>query len=269
MSLRGSEARVTQLIQSYHLLATLFFVLASAAVSVRLLLLARRTRQKPELFLGLGLLGTAVLGYGVLIAAAILRGAEQTHTVAPLDRTLQACGQVLHDAGVTMIVIFVVSTFRPHERWANALAVLLIGALWGGTLGWELTNGFYFVGRGNGFWWLEYAAIWSYPLWTMVESYRYFALMRRRQALGLADPMVTNRFLLWGSASLGTALATWTSSIGFFLPQRPDVVAAWEPVIQTFTATFGVATVALFYLTFFPPSWYRERIVAARSATAG
>ncbi len=253
---------MTQLIQSYHLLATLCFVIASLVVSVRLLLLARRTRQRPELFLGLGLLGTAVLGYGVLIAAAILRGDQQAFAVTPLDRTLQACGQLLHDAGVTMIVIFVVSTFRPQERWAKALAAVLLGALWGGTLGWELQNGFHFVGRGNGFWWLKYATIWSYPLWTMVESYRYYALMRRRQAIGLADPLVTNRFLLWGSASLGTALATWTSSIGFFLPQRPEVVAVWEPVIQIATATFGIATVALFYLTFFPPSWYRRKVVA-------
>jgi hypothetical protein len=235
-------------------------------VAVRLLLLARRTRQKPELFLGLGLLGTAVLGYGVLIAAAILRGAEQAHTVGPLDRGLQICGQMLHDAGVTMIVIFVLSTFRPTELWAKGLAALLIGALWGGTLGWELTNHFYFIGRGNGFWWIEYAAIWSYPLWTMVESYRYYALMRRRQALGLADPMVTNRFLLWGSASLGTALATWTSSISFFLPRDPALLASWGPVIEVFTASFGVATVALFYLTFFPPAWYRERIVATAKA---
>ena len=259
---------MTQLIQSYHILATLCFVLVSLVVSTRLLLLAHRTRQKPELFLGLGLLGTAVLGYGVLIAAVILRGADQTHTVATLDRSLQACGQLLHDAGVTMIVIFVVSTFRPREPWAKALAALLIGALWGGTLGWELTNGFHFVGRGNGFWWLEYAAIWTYPLWTMVESYRYYALMRRRQAIGLADPLVTNRFLLWGSASLGTALAIWTSSISFFLPQRPELIAAWGPPIQIATATFGVVTVALFYLTFFPPSWYRRRIVATRSAAA-
>jgi hypothetical protein len=253
---------VSQLIQSYHLLATLIFLLASLAVAVRLLLLARRTGQKQELFLGLGIFGTAVLGYGLLIAAAILRGTDRFFAVTPLDRTLQGCGQLLHDAGVTMIVIFVVSTFRPRELWAKALAALLIGALWVGTLGWELSNGFHFVGRGNGFWWLEYATIWSYPLWMMIESYRYYALMRRRQALGLAEPIVTNRFLLWGSASLGTALATWTSSIGFFLPQEPGVIAAWAPVIQIGTATFGVATVALYYLTFFPPRWYRERIAA-------
>lgn len=262
---------MTQLIQSYHLLATLFFVFVSTVVATRLLLLARRTRQKPELFLGLGLLGTAVLGYGLMIVAAVLRGTEQTHTVATLDRTLHACAQMLHGVGVTMIVIFVVSTFRPHERWAKALAALLIVALWGGTFGWESQNGFHSLGRGNGFWWLEYAAIWSYPLWMMVESYRFYALMRRRQALGLADPMVTNRFLLWGSASLGTALATWTSSIGFFLPQRHDVMAAWEPFIQIGVATFGLITVTLYYLTFFPPSWYRDRIVAAtpsESATA-
>ena len=254
---------MTRLIQSYHLFATLFFVLASLVVATRLLLLARRTGQKQERFLGLGILGTAVLGYGVLIAAAVLRGPNQAFAVTPLDRTLQTCGQMLHDVGVTMMVIFVVSTFRPRELWARALAALLIGSLWCGALGWELTNSLYFVGRGNVFWWLEYATIWSYPLWMMVESYRYYALMRRRTAIGLAEPIVTNRFLLWGSASLGTGLATWTSSIGFFLPRDPSVLAAWEPGIQIATATFGVATVALYYLTFFPPRWYRERLVAA------
>ena len=39
--------------------------------------------------------------------------------------------------------------------------------------------------------------------WGGFEALRYFFLLRRRQALGLADPVVTNRFLLW-------AIADWT-----------------------------------------------------------
>jgi hypothetical protein len=253
---------VNALAQSYHLVATLAFVLASAVVSIRLLGLARRTRQRPERLLGLGILGTAVLGYGVLIAAAILRGTA-SETTDGFQRGLYAAGLILHDTGVTMILLFVLTVFRPTERWARGLAAAALLALWGGHAGWELSNGYRSTLPGDGFWWLRYAVIWTYPLWTMVESYRYYGLLRRRRALGLADPLVTNRFLLWGSASLGTALATWTASIPYLLGARPEALAAWGPAIQIATATFGVATVTLYGLTFFAPAWYRRRVVAA------
>jgi len=257
----GHVVRV--IVQSYHLLATLAFVLASAVVAARLLALARRTRQRPELLLGLGILGTAALGYGVLIAAAVARGGANTVSATGLQRALTAAGSLLHDAGVTMILLFVLAVFRPAERWARALAAAALLALWGGHAGWELSNGYRSTLPGNGFWWLRSAVIWTYPLWTMVESYRYYGLLRRRRALGLADPLVTNRFLLWGSAALGTALATWTASIPYFLVGRPGAIEAWGPVIQVATATFGVATVTLYGLTFFAPAWYRRRVAAA------
>jgi hypothetical protein len=256
------------LIQSYHLLATVAFVLASALVSLRLIGLAARTRQRPELLLGLGILGTAVLGYGVLIAAAILRGGVATTANNDFERGLHALGGILHDTGVTMVLLFVRSVFRPHERWARALTAVALLALWGGHLGWELTNGYRSTLPGNGFWWLRYAVIWTYPLWTMVESYRYYALLRRRSALGLADPLVTNRFLLWGSAALGTALATWTASLPYLLIDRPETLVAWGPLIQVATASFGVVTVTLYGLTFFAPAWYRRWIAQAGAQRA-
>jgi hypothetical protein len=246
------------LAQSYHLVATLLFVVVSAVVSMRLLLLARRTKGKPELLLGLGLLGTAVLGYGVLIASALVRGLEKPIATTFSERALQAAGQILHDAGVSMILLFVLSVFRAGQRPARALAVALLVALWGGALGSELENGFRNPGIGNGFWWLRYAVFWTYPLWTAVESYRYYAMMRRRVALGLADPVVANRFWLWGAGSLGTALATWTASSPLFLASDPARMLAWTPVIQLATATIGVVTVALYSLTFFPPPAYQR-----------
>src|SRR5690606_7636084 len=249
-------------VQSYSLFATVAFVLASAVVAGRLLALARRTRRRPELLRGLGILGTAVLGYGLLIAAGVLRGGVGTEAADGVQHALQAAGAILHDLGVSMIVLFVLTVFRPSERWARALAAAALLALWGGHAGWELANGYRSTAPGNAFWWLRYAVIWSYPLWTMVESYRYYGLLRRRRALGLADPLVTNRFWLWGSASLGTALAVWTASLPYLLVDRPAAAAAWGPVIQVATATFGIATVTLYGLTFFAPAWYRRRIAA-------
>ena len=41
-------------------------------------------------------------------------------------------------------------------------------------------------------------------LWVFLESFRYFALLRRRRRLGLADPVITNRFLLF---------AIWTGGV--------------------------------------------------------
>jgi hypothetical protein len=251
------------LLQGFHLAATLVFVLVSLAVSLRMLALARRTGLKPELYLGLGILGTAVLGYGVLIAGAILRGPDEMATDALAPRTLQAIGQLLHDAGVAMIVLFVRAVFRPTEAWARALAGVLIGALVVGQLGWEIENRYRSGGTGNAFWWLRYAVIWTYPLWTAIESYRYYGLMRRRREIGLADPLVTNRFFLWGTASLGTALATWTSSIPLLLLAGDRAAAlAWTPAIHVATALVGVATVATYSLTFFPPVAYRRWIAA-------
>jgi hypothetical protein len=237
----------------------------SAVVSLRLIHLARRTGKKPELLLGLGVLGTAVLGYGVMIAAIVVRGAENPVATTMLARVLQGAGTVLHDVGVTMIVLFVLTVFRPKDRVALALAALLLGALWIGGIGWESQNRFRDSGVGNGFWWLRYAVVWTYPLWPMFESYRYYGLMRRRQAIGLADPMVTNRFFLWGTGSLGTALAVWTSSLPFLLGD-PSAVLAALPAIQIVTATFGCATVVIYSLTFFPPAVYRRWVLSSPAA---
>jgi hypothetical protein len=246
------------LIQSYSMTATFLFVAISAVVGVRMLLLARRTRCEPELFLGLGVLGTAVLGYGVMISAMIVRGPTKLVATRAIEQVLQGTGEVLHDVGVTCFVLFVLATFRKSERWARALAGLLIGCLWLGALGWESQNRYRSAVPGNGFFWLRYAVIWTYPLWGMVESYRYWALMRRRLAIGLVDPMVANRFFLWGTGSLGTCLAIWVSSSSILLYDDPTRALASMPLIQVVTATVGVATVVLYYLTFFPPAAYRR-----------
>jgi hypothetical protein len=239
------------------------FVAVSAIVGFRMLLLWRRSGCRPELFLGCGVLGTAVFGYGVLIAASVVRGPGNNVDTTMLQLGLQGSGVVLHDLGVTCFVLFVLSTFRAGERWAIALAALLIGSIWIGDVGWESVNRFRDAGIGNAFWWMRYGVIWTYPLWAIVESYWYYGLMRRRLALGLVDPLVANRFFLWGTGSLGTLAAIWVSSIPFMLVNDPARALAWMPQIQVVTATVGVVTVVAYYLTFFPPAAYKRWVLGA------
>ena len=50
------------------------------------------------------------------------------------------------------------------------------------------------------FWPGMFASLASYA-WSAFESFRLWSMMRRRVALGLGDPALAHRFLLWGGAA--------------------------------------------------------------------
>lgn len=259
-------------VEAFHTLATLAFVGGSAVVAVRLLLLARRTRQEPERLLGAAILCAAVLGYGVLIANLLVRGARPGAEAPMLGVFLSGAGRTLHDLGVTLFLVFVVRVFRPRELWAKALAGAMLALLWGG-LGWGALHGAFryeLEAVGRPAWWCEYAVIWTYALWSMGESYRYWGVMRRRAAIGLADPVVANRFFLWGTASLFTALATWTASIPYAYVGDAEGTLAITPAVRVATAIAGIGSVSCSLFAFLPPAWYTRRIepLITRAAAA-
>jgi hypothetical protein len=252
--------------ESFQLVATLAFIAGSALVSIRLLLLASRTHQAPELLLGGAILCTAVLGYGVLIASLVLRGGL---SVAPDDVptiavAFAAFGRFLHNFGVTLFLLFVVRVFRPGERWAHALLVVLLCLLWGGFAA-GAANGTFREDRiGSPGWLCEYVVVWTYALWNTIESYRYWGLMRRRSQIGLADPLVTDRFFLWGTGSLFTVLATWTASIPFLFASDPARILEITPAVRIATAGWGVVSVTCSLFAFLPPAWYVRRFTSER-----
>jgi len=261
---------VSGLLESLHLLATTVFVLGSAVVGLRLLWLARQTRQAPELLLGGAILGTAVLGYGVLIAALLLRGeiAADPAAIPPLAVVLTGLGNAFHDAGVTLFLLFVIRVFRPEAGWARGLAGGALLLLWGGLLGVALQTGFRADPVGSAAWMCRYAVIWTYPLWILVEALRYWSLMRRRVAVGLADPAVANRFLLWGGGSLFTALAIWSASVPLLAMGDPELLRAVTPPARIATAIAGVISVTCSYLAFLPPAWYLRWIRGEAAGSA-
>lgn len=248
--------------EGFHTLATLAFIVGSAVVSVRLLLLSRRTGQEPERLLGAAIGCTAVLGYGVLIANLVLRGTAAPEDVPGLAIFLSGAGKTLHDLGVTLFIVFVVRVFRPSTAWAGALAGVMVTLLWLGLGMGALSGSFRYemAAVGSLPWWCEYAVIWTYPIWSLVEAYRYWGVMRRRVAIGLAEPAVANRFFLWGTSSLFTAVATWTASIPYAYIGDMQQAAAITPMVRILTALAGIVSVSCSLFAFMPPAWYRRRI---------
>jgi hypothetical protein len=250
---------------SFYLVGTLAFVLISLVIGTRLVRLSLRTGERPELYLGLGILGTAVLGYGMQIGSVLVRGGPDGDNVTPLAVGLTAVGKFLHDAGVTLVLFFVLTVFRKDDRRARALFGAATLLIWTGVIGLGFTTGYRDIFERNLFWWLEYAVIWTYPLWGAFESLRYHAMMRKRQRLGLADPLVANRFLLWALGSLGTFAATWLASWPMVLPD-PTAARGLETFNYLSTAAVGIATVTIYLLAFLPPAWYRRWIAEGEPA---
>jgi hypothetical protein len=249
-------------VEVFHTLATFAFIGGSALVAVRLLMLAVRTGREPERLLGGAILCTAVLGYGVLIANIVQRGDRIGADATTLTVFLSGAGRLLHDFGVTLFLVFVVRVFRPEEAWAKALAGGMTALLWGGALWGGATGSFRYELQavGKPAWWCEYAVIWTYAVWSMLEAYRYWGAMRRRVALGLAEPLVANRFFLWGTASLFSCLATWTASIPYAVVDDPERALAITPAVRILTALAGIGSVSCSLFAFLPPAWYRRKL---------
>jgi len=224
-------------------LGILAMVLADAVVGVRLLSLARRTRQLPELALGSALLLLGVAGYPLSIAAR--RGLGGEEWAGPLLVTALAA------QNLACLCIHVTNwrVYRPASlpaRCAVGAAALAFAASL--LLPSDCDAGaWYYVG---------YAARLTAFVWAAAEAFAYHARLRRRLRLGLADPVVVDRFRLW-------AIATSTTCVGFlvFLYGRlgPTSVAESAPVLIA-TSLVGILAGTTIWLAFLPPEAYLRRV---------
>ena len=228
------------------------FLFMGVVVGTRLLLLARRTRGAPEFCAGLGLLCLTLLAHPFSAAARLpaLLGTG-------LGDLLFAIGMATTATGITLIYAFTWRVFRPGQAWARALvalgaiaAVILCAGLQISTYG---ARGIEEV--------LPLARPWTIGVmltlagaygWTAVEALLYHAKLRRRHALGLADPVVSNRVWLWAMSGVAATLLLMTVS---WLAWR-GVLVLHDPAALLATAGAGLATGVCWYLAFLPPDAY-------------
>ena len=216
------------------------FVIAGLVTLVGLRLAARSLvrRAAPELTLGISVVllqpGIVLLGYAL--------EAQKPELFA------LSLGCVT--AGTGAIALFAQLTFRARVGWARLLIACLIS-------------------------WLVYAHTLQMPLlmatgephfaylcarllllaWAAFEALRQRAIYARRERIGMFDPVIANRFLLFGGWTSLMALNAVGTMLIVVLGQRFGLLdwRAW---------TFGVARgISLFllvtmWLIFFPPSRY-------------
>jgi hypothetical protein len=236
----------------------LAFFVVSLTVGVRLLLLWRRTRALPELLIGTGVLGIGPVGFGFAMGGSLL--APRAPGLAAL---LLGTASLAASLGVVAKCTFNWRVYHPEDAWAGAVAYAAAAVL-GVCFGVKLWQGFetaflpdpaYFVRA-----FVQIGAL----LWGAGEALRYHALMRRRVRLGIADPVVANRFLLWGVGAGAAGVGSLVGTVAQLATGATVSEAGW---VTASSSLHGLVAAVALWLAFLPPEAWR-RFVLARAAAA-
>jgi hypothetical protein len=222
-------------------------------LSLRLFRLAARSRALPEVLVGVYFM---IVPVGISLSIRVDRFAPE-HAAA-----VRAVAAALFTSGGIALLLFAWSVFRPAENWARGLAwggSLVLGMIWAGAL----AAGAY---RSEVSLFLLLPTYASY-FWVFVESIRYYGLLRRRRSLGLADPVVANRFLLFAIWTGAVFTITVLGVVGSFAQlvngTFHDGGGLGDPIILGITRVLAVPIAASIWLTFLAPeryhAWLRRR----------
>lgn len=233
-------------------LAALFYV----GVGVRLLRLSYRTREVPEMQLGVyfSLSGVAYLLWVLPILVNLGSVAEDADFAA----------WIVFGIGTLFYLIFVRRVFRPHASWAGALvygcsAALAVG---GGVL---MARGEQYPGLGDVYLWLRWVGYTVPCAWITLEAASARRVAARRLRVGLSDPIVVNRYLLLGIFGTFQTLACFSDVL-----MSIDVVTdrSASALSDALLGGFEVAGIAALWLAFFPPARYRAWVSESAPAVA-
>lgn len=241
---------------------------AMLTLGVRLALLARRTRQLPEALLAAHFLLSCTLGY-------MLQGSGHALAMEPgashaMVATMLAIGHGASLLGVGSVLVFDYVVFRRGTLLGRVLVAIGATMLVGGYAGFGLSGGFW-DGRPTGFWfWLLYSGFTVVAIWTLTEPLLYYVALRKRLRLGLADPLVENRFLLFGIGSVArfAMLAVGAFSLSLITGDASNLAEVAAP---TFLASglAGLGVAICYGLAFFPPRAYKQAVLQRALKSAG
>jgi hypothetical protein len=246
-------------------IAQLLYLAVMTTLGARLLKLSMRTQQLPEALLAIHFLLCCSLGYLLLIVG--LSGAREPELFAPaVVSLLLGVGYLVSCIGVFGGIWFNFLVFRSKAGWARVLLALTGAALFAGYFGYGLGGGFQHGRMEGGWFWLFYGTYLAGAAWVMWEPLAYYRVMRRRLHLGLAEPLVVNRFLLWGIGSVGRFVMVGGGIIATVALGGQKTELAPDPVgfLLLAVALIGTGVAASYWLTFFPPPRY-ARFIERRS----
>ena len=232
------------------------FILASIGIGIRLLLLSARTRKLPETAMGLGLLLMGGVGYPVIAVARAATGLPDG-----LRGALGFTYMLSMLLGIFALALFNWRVFRPESGGARLAVVAISAGMAISLLGQGLFgSGYLEVATGITSPWLRAQLFLPATAlgWASVESLRYHLLLRRRLALGLADPLVADRFRLWGIGTGAATLLNATSSTTTAMGYDMSTTVAGALMI----GTLGLVAAGTTWFAFVPPAGYARRVRA-------
>jgi hypothetical protein len=240
-----------------ELLTAIFYLVVGA----RLLRLASQTRQLPERLLG---------------ALFLFSGASYLAYVCPmvfaeewLWTPLNFLGRVLYLPAAALLAIFTRRVFRPDSRWAAWLVWICIVLPVAGVGSSVLAGDWVGYSLGNPGFWAEWVG-YTFPfVWAGVEAFIQYATARRRRKHGLCDPVVCNRFLLWGIYSVVSVIASLLILPMYVYYERTGEFAAiWDRLV----GAAEISSIAVIWVIFFAPAFYQRWIdnrASVADATSG
>lgn len=228
------------------------FVVASFVVGLRLLLLARRTREAPELAIGLALLLGGGFGYALLMLALGTRalGDAAVPIAVFAGSSCTALGAISLAFGIQRI-------FRRGDPVSRAFVVavaLALGATLAGRAA-ELQR----VPSAPWIFWVSTLTSLAVYAWSAAESFHFYGQMRRRVRIGLSEAITARRFLMWGvsaSAAVGMHIAS-------MLSRAVMGPGDTHPALMATTSSLGLVAAVGLWLAFFPK---RSRTKVAATA---
>ena len=235
-------------------LGKLFFVVGGFVASIAVLRVAPSgARRWPHAIAAAAIL---VGGIGLGLYPLALRLPDSL-----AGYSLWIAGEILMRTGIGLLGVFLWRVFRPESGAALAGAVAC-AALLIATLVWDLAA--------QPQWWLydaacasAYAAQLAFAVpfvWSAVETALEWQRSRRRVALGLADPQVSHRFLLWCVATSAFVAICLLHSVIAWLGANAQVeLAAAARFVRGLLYFVVVGTL---WLGLIAPAFYRRRFAA-------
>jgi hypothetical protein len=221
-----------------------FYLIAS----LRLFRLSRRNGERPELLLGFyfGLSGAYYVAYNLPSLLGF----------GPWPSTAEWTIEWIYVLGVFPYLFFIRSVFRPENVWAGAFvgvcSILLLGGTVLGALDgravYSLENPWFLVG------WAGYTLPCA---WMGCEAMLSRHGARKRSRLGLCAPIVANRYLLlalFGGFQVLACLADLSYAADISSHQAASLIS------EVLLGGTEIASIAVLWLAFFPPSFYSEWI---------
>ena len=224
--------------------AGVFFLIAG----YRLLRLSGRTRERPELLLGLYFAFSGQ--WYVFYNAPYLLGME---ALPPL---IGQGIEWIYIVGTIPYLLFLRSAFRPESAWAKALVIVCMLIVFAGAVVANLGDGFsnslddpsYLIG------WVGY----SLPgYWMCCEGALSHAAAKKRVRIGLCDPIVSNRYLLFAGFGFCQIIG---SAVELVWAYGNSVAGTASSFMDGLLGAAEIASVATLWLAFFSPLFYRRWI---------